>query len=83
MLVSRPDFDKNPEDSVKRRNVILRTYANALAAGDKNVHFVDGELFFGPTDRDLCTVDRCHPTDIGFLRMADTMEPLLRRILNV
>ena len=39
-------------------------------------------MFFGPRDRDLCTVDKCHPTDIGFLRMADMMEPLLRRILE-
>ena len=82
VLISRPDFDKNPRDSVERRNVILRTYANALATGDEHVYFVDGELFFGPRDRDLCTVDQCHPTDIGFLRMADMLEPLFRRILN-
>lgn len=82
VMVSRPDFDKNVQDSVARRNVIINTYAKALAEGDRNVYLVDGEMFFGPRDRDLCTVDKCHPTDIGFLRMADMMEPLLRRILN-
>ena len=81
MLVSKPDFDSAPEENRLRRNVILRTYANALAIGDRHVYFVDGETFFGRTDRDLCTVDGCHPTSLGFLRMADQMEPVLRRAL--
>lgn len=82
VLVSRPDFDKDVAASRQRRDVIVQTYANALAAGDKNVYYVDGEQFFGATDRELCTVDGCHPNDIGFLRMADTMEPILRHILD-
>ncbi len=81
VLVSKPDFDSAPEENRLRRNVILRTYANALAIGDRHVYFVDGETFFGRTDRDLCTVDGCHPTSLGFLRMADQMEPVLRRAL--
>jgi len=27
-------------------------------------------------------VDGTHPTDVGFLRMADTMEPVLRELLG-
>ncbi len=81
VLMSRPDFDQRPEACRARRDVILRTYVNAVAKGDKNVYFVDGESCFGPRDRDLCTVDGCHPNDLGFLRMADTLEPVLRRIL--
>lgn len=81
LFVSKPDFDANIENNRERRNVILRTYARALAKGDKQIYFIDGEQFFGAKDRDLCTVDGCHPTDIGFLRMADTMEPVLRHIL--
>ena len=82
VLVSKPDFDRDIPGNRLRRDVIVRTYANALAAGDKNVYFVDGEHFFGAADRDLCTVDGCHPNDIGFLRMADTLEPVLRHILG-
>ena len=83
LLASRPNFEADPEDSERRRQVILQTYLQAREAGDKHVYFVDGESFFGNRDRDLCTVDGCHPTDVGFLRMADTMEPVLRRALGL
>ncbi len=81
VLMSRPDFDQDPALCRERRSVILRTYVNALNAGDRHVYFVDGESCFGPSDRDMCTVDGCHPNDLGFLRMADALEPVLRRIL--
>lgn len=81
VLVSRPDFDTFPADSRARRDVILQTYENALAAGDRHVYFVDGESLFGHSDRDMCAVDGCHPTSLGFLRMADCLEPVLRRAL--
>lgn len=63
------------------REIIRATYDHAVAAGDQNVWFVDGAELFGEKDRDLCTVDGVHPTDIGFLRMADGLEPVLREIL--
>ena len=81
MLVSKPDFDGYPDENRERRNVILQTYANAVAAGDRHVYFVDGETLFGRGDRDICAVDGCHPTSLGFLRMADRLEPVLRRAL--
>ncbi len=82
VLVSRPDFDVNPEESRVRRGIIKRTYDNARARGDINVRFVDGETLFGTTDRDMCTVDGVHPTDLGFLRMADALEPVLGSMLG-
>lgn len=81
VLISRPDFDVNPAESRLRRQVIGRTYDNARARGDQNVYFVDGETLFGTAERDMCTVDGVHPTDLGFLRMADALEPLMRGIL--
>lgn len=81
VLVSKPDFDGYPDENRERRNVILQTYANAVAAGDRHVYFVDGETLFGLGDRDMCAVDGCHPTSLGFLRMADRLEPVLRRAL--
>lgn len=81
VMVSKPDFDKFPEDSMARRAIIRQTYDEALQSGDKNVYFVDGEIVFGETDRDMCTVDGTHPNDLGFLRMADHLEPLLRSLL--
>ena len=81
VLVSKPDFDGAPDENRVRRSIILQTYLNALAAGDRHVYFVDGESLFGRDDRDMCTVDGCHPTSLGFLRMADHLEPVLRRAL--
>ena len=82
VMASMPDFDRMPADAEARRAIILATYTNALASGDKHVYYVDGQTFFGNTDRSLCTVDDCHPTDLGFLRMADRFEPVLRHALS-
>ena len=81
VILSRPDFDIHPEESRLRWDIIRRTHDNARASGDQNAWFVDGQVLFGATDRDLCAVDGVHPTDLGFLRMADALTPLLRRIL--
>jgi len=81
LMVSKPDFDSCPEDNAKRRAIIAGTYESAVAAGDRNVWFVDGETLFGKFDRSNCTIDGCHPNDLGFMRMAETLYPLARRIL--
>ena len=81
VMVSRTGGGKRSADMDARREVILKTYHNALEAGDRKVWFVNGADLLGDTDLDLCSVDGAHPTDIGFLRMADGLEPLLREIL--
>ncbi|MBP3647339.1 MAG: hypothetical protein J6K55_13065 [Clostridia bacterium] len=81
VMVTCPDFERELQNAIECRAVIRRNYETAVAEGDQNVYFVDGETFFGTSERDLCTVDDCHPNDIGFLRMADVLEPILRKIL--
>jgi hypothetical protein len=82
VILSKCDFDPGDHEiNSKRREIINRTYSNAIKAGDKNVYFIDGEKLFGKTDRDACTVDGCHPNDIGFLRMAETVFPVLNKAL--
>ena len=78
---SRPDADSNPQESAVRRQIIRETYEHAKANRDSHVVFVDGGQFYGSTDRDMCAVDGCHPTDLGFLRIADYLEPILRKLL--
>ena len=51
------------------------------AAGDQNIHFVDGSNFFAPNDYSENTVDGAHPTDRGFAQMAQALEPVLRKFL--
>ena len=82
VMMSKPDFDNGIEENKIRRDIIKRTYENALANGDKNVYFIDGESFFGDTDRSICTVEGCHPTDLGFMRMAEVVYPVLKAILE-
>lgn len=81
IMMSRPDFEYDVT-SYERREVIKETFNNALAAGDKNVYFLDGETFFGTVDRTFCTNDCIHPTDIGLYRMTSVIEPLVKKILE-
>ena len=70
IMMSRPNYACNPEESEKRIAVIRNTYENALENGDKNVYFVCGKTFFEDDDIFACTIDRTHPNDLGFYRMA-------------
>ena len=65
-----------------RREVVKATYQAAIANGDENVYFIDGETFYGETDRNLCSFDDCHPNDLGFFRMASTIRPVLQKVLE-
>ncbi|GIP34888.1 hydrolase [Paenibacillus sp. J2TS4] len=49
--------------------------------GDLNIYFFDGSKSLGGEDFFECTVDGSHPTDLGFLRMADAFEPVLKTLL--
>ncbi len=82
LFLTKPDFDLDPAAAMLRRSIILRTCENARASGDQNVYFIDGETYFGSKDREACTVDGCHPNDLGFMRMAETIYPVLQNILT-
>lgn len=82
-LISKPNFDIDPEGNAARRAVIRRTYEHALAAGDARVRFIDGETLFGTTERRDCLVDGTHPNDLGFRRMANAITPVLRELLGL
>ena len=70
IIVTAPGMLINPTHFAPRRDVIKETYLTALAEGDKNVYFIDGGELFAGEDWDSCTVDRTHPNDLGFYRMA-------------
>ena len=82
IMMSKPDFDGDPVGNAKRRDVIYQTYVNARASGDTNVYFIDGESFFGTVGRDSCTIDNCHPNDLGFQRMAEQVWRVLTKIVK-
>ncbi len=82
VIVSSPSVDTDPSRWVERREIVRRTYENAVRRGDSKVWFVDGETLFGTTDRDACTVDGCHPNDLGFLRMARAIRASIEAALE-
>lgn len=82
IMMSRPKAEYTDEEK-QRREVIYSTYKTAKASGDENVYFLDGETFFGSDeDRHLCSTDGTHPNDLGFYRMSQVIEPVLKAILE-
>jgi len=81
ILLSKPDFSDYSFDKLHRRNIIYTTYMNAVEKGDKNVYFIDGRSLFGDEYRDCCTVDGCHPNDLGFLRMAQVIGRMVKELI--
>ena len=66
-------------ESPDARNVALRAqYARLLTDGVKGLWYVPGEHLVGD-DREG-TVDGGHPTDLGFLRMAKALAPVLKNL---
>lgn len=81
VMMTRPAITYT-DDHKARKEIVRTTYENALKAGDKKVYFIDGERFFGDSDREICTVDRIHPNDLGFAKMAAVVEPIIKEILE-
>jgi len=65
--------------NISSRAAVTRVYKSLLKAGDKNLFYVAGEKQIG--DDFEATVDGSHPTDLGFMRQADFLEPYLKSIL--
>jgi hypothetical protein len=83
IFMTRPTFSLYTEEDANGRIAIAKkTYSDALERGDKNVYFIDGRSFMDCDDTSACSVDDCHPTDLGFYFMANKLEPVLRKILN-
>jgi len=80
IVVSRPDYtpekgayDAGRREDERRRMIVRATWEKLAAEGDKNIHYIDGAHLFDGAFRDSCTVDGCHPNDLGFFRMAQVI----------
>ncbi|NLZ70454.1 MAG: hypothetical protein GX907_03880 [Clostridiaceae bacterium] len=90
ILVSMPRYPKVPDRSPQPRidrnrtnRIIVDTYNYGLSQGDQNLYYVDGSTLYGGSDQDACIVDHIHPNDLGFLRMADRFESVIRQALGL
>ncbi len=89
LLVSRlpmvGEFRNAPEytsDRLEFTKVHLNELEKRRAAGDNNIHFLDGISLYGD-DPSECTVDGCHATDLGFYQISKRMAPVIERILTL
>ena len=74
---------KRAEYLMCRRQITKDAYLRAVSEGDKNVYFIDGARSLGSdAEAQEATVDGTHPTDLGFMNMANSMHPLLSRLLE-
>lgn len=81
IMLSKPEFIYDREDSAARRDVIIDTYRFAREKGDKWVYYIDGDSMMRGVNDDCCTVDGTHPSDFGMVKMADAVECVLHRIM--
>lgn len=83
IMMSRPIFTKEVKDSLQDRvDVIMDTYNRAVAAGDQNIYFINGDHYFPDDYPDLYTDDMTHPNTLGMYNMAKTVYPVLKAVLD-
>ena len=87
LLVESPLFPDMPFSAPRAERVntsndyLRKVYEAQLAAGDQHICLVPAcDL---TTDGGEGTVDGIHPTDVGFLKLADGLEPSLRTALGL
>ena len=89
VMASRTDIPWVPSrqaDILRRKEIVLRTYENAVKRGDRRVYFIDGSTVFREAKKlgvspDSCTVDGTHPNDLGFACMAGVFGNIIKDLL--
>ena len=66
-----------------RRDYVESVWRDAVKAGDKNVYFVDGYTIFAGDLEDECTVEWCHPNDLGMRKMALALMLVFKKIYGI
>lgn len=80
LMMTRPEYYLDEYEQA-RLQVMLNTYNNAIAAGDKNVFCIKGPDLIESV-RESALVDNCHPNDCGFVSMAYVIGNKLKEILK-
>lgn len=82
IMLSRPSIYAKSAMHKPFRDVVYRTYANAVAAGDRNVYFIDGTEYLKEYGGDECILDGIHPNDLGYHAMANNIQKYLAKIIE-
>ena len=87
LFVEDPRFthshlDQGIAEEVRKKNECIAAFYQSLKAqGDKNVYFLSSENIIGQ-DGEAC-VDGIHFTDLGFMRYADVLYPILKKRMKL
>jgi len=87
LVIPRPPIAVEQFDSAallsrfERRDFARDLVARLASAGDSAIFFHDCDSLLGRWKYE-CTVDGGHPTDLGFMLMADSLVPVLKKILT-
>ena len=80
-LYSQALWNTAVKNTIAAKNKALSTqFAKLQQDGVKRIYYIKGDNLYG--DDGESTVDGVHPTDYGFKIYAETLDPLLRRILE-
>ncbi|GGI45181.1 hydrolase [Paenibacillus marchantiophytorum] len=82
IIYAKERFDKqlSQEREVNKQFQIQTVAHRREELEDMHIFFCDGSQLLGEHSHE-CTVDGVHPTDLGFLRMADGLAPVIKQIL--
>lgn len=80
IMISRP-APVLDENGILCREIIRRTFEEAIREGDQNVWFIDGSRMIRSFGGAEGLVDNCHPNDLGFACMAQVIGDRLEKIL--
>ncbi len=81
VIYTQAEFLADRKRSYTGKNAELRAfYEKLLGQGERNVYYVRAEELLGPDGED--TVDGTHPTDLGFLRMGQSMARVLTPLVG-
>ena len=81
VIYTNIQFSEQRGKLVTEKNATLKeVYEKMRKEGDRNLRYVRADKLYG-TDGEA-TVDGTHATDLGFLRMAETIAPVLKPLLR-
>ncbi len=75
-----PWLKERREQNAARREALKAAHKQLREQGVSGLHYLEGANLLG--DDEEATVDGSHPTDLGFVRMADAFEPVLKTALG-
>lgn len=81
LMLSRPKFHLTEEEKL-RLEVVRESYLSAIADGDRSVYFIPGNELIEYRCAECALVDNCHPGDSGFVSMAFSILPTLKKMLK-